>query len=411
MNKKLHVILAATIVCHAVGSDNNNMPPALQNHGNTCYLNSTLQCFNNLPLAKTYCNDGYKKLQKTNDQNMHLLRAFTANMQYMNNSLYKNSFETQAKNVTGCMQQETGSNNTQHDATELIRKAIGGLEALFSNNNERKKLFNIRYDGIITDSNGNQLNEKREHTTWPLQIGPFSGNDIPPDRTNIAQLLCNHTFKKEQIEYNGNSNANKEDQITSLPEYVTVQTTPQQFSYNELLQQWCGETPTGSPLNSDIIVPEQVQFCKNNHQSSHPFILPLISQSGEEKGLVPYRLNSCIVYKGNGSSGHYWAHVRKGEQWYKCDDTTITKEDTFPRKWNATTGIIPYLLFYERVNNDQLSQQADNYDLNAWNDTSPVVIPWWHRYKTPLIYGGFGSATLAAASIIYNMMHNDNKNS
>lgn len=56
-----------------------------------------------------------------------------------------------------------------------------------------------------------------------------------------------------------------------------------------------------------------------------------------------YSLYAVVIHSGNMENGHYTCFVRYGDEWYKCDDHTITK---------ATTKQVllsrAYLLFYSR---------------------------------------------------------------
>lgn len=61
-----------------------------------------------------------------------------------------------------------------------------------------------------------------------------------------------------------------------------------------------------------------------------------------------YRLNSVTFHDG----GHYFAFVRRGEQWYKADDSVVeaiplARMQEIAQKGEYKKGVVPTLLFYE----------------------------------------------------------------
>jgi ubiquitin carboxyl-terminal hydrolase 16/45 len=74
----------------------------------------------------------------------------------------------------------------------------------------------------------------------------------------------------------------------------------------------------------------------------------------ESKGLPQnYRLRAVVSHSGRLQGGHYLAYVRAGEhgeddeQWFRCDDSTVTGAD-IEAALSEANAFTPYLLFYER---------------------------------------------------------------
>jgi ubiquitin C-terminal hydrolase len=44
-----------------------------------------------------------------------------------------------------------------------------------------------------------------------------------------------------------------------------------------------------------------------------------------ELGDARYSLIGMVVRPGGGETGHYWANVKKCDQWYHCDDSSISQ--------------------------------------------------------------------------------------
>lgn len=314
------------------------------------------------------------------------------------------------------MQKLTNSNATQQDASELITYVMSQLE----NNNAYNadlldKLFNTGNRTIIIDpATNDRLNNPKSDKAWPIHIGPFSEYDAPQERTSIGSLLVSHTFADESVEYTDATNttysdARKKHEITRLPEYLPIQTTLRYMTQAQQERMLYGYTPQSTPLNTTIDVPEVLQFTTEDNGSSSDAIPLISSEHGQHKGIVSYLLNSCIAYSGNGSSGHYWAYVRKGDQWYTCNDSNISPYE-FQPTWNLASGVTPYFLVYECIDNEELrdyqkrvKQKRSTSQHNATMHTaSTTESPYitraheiWNRYQQPVMFGAGAITTMA----------------
>lgn len=56
-----------------------------------------------------------------------------------------------------------------------------------------------------------------------------------------------------------------------------------------------------------------------------------------------YRLFACIVHRGQFSTGHYYAYVKKENSWYRCDDAKVDEV-----KQDEVMKSQAYMLFYSR---------------------------------------------------------------
>lgn len=62
-----------------------------------------------------------------------------------------------------------------------------------------------------------------------------------------------------------------------------------------------------------------------------------------------YDLNSAIFYKQDLSSGHYTAYVKVEENWYFCNDSTITRLNKSIKDYKDLDQVrSPYILFYKQ---------------------------------------------------------------
>lgn len=105
----------------------------------------------------------------------------------------------------------------------------------------------------------------------------------------------------------------------------------------------------GCGKNSHITKLDQIRFC--------PLILVLSFNRYHHRELINYpieftidnkiiyKLKAQIIHRGSLHGGHYYAEVKRGENYYICNDSSIVKIPNF-NKYNYDA----YMLFYERTN-------------------------------------------------------------
>jgi len=81
--------------------------------------------------------------------------------------------------------------------------------------------------------------------------------------------------------------------------------------------------------------------------------LPVSDDGGEH--LSPFVLSALVYHAGaTAKSGHYFAYVRRGAQWWLCNDHTIA--ELYPQQFESTAvqlhGLL-YLAFYEHAQQAQ----------------------------------------------------------
>jgi uncharacterized UBP type Zn finger protein len=85
-----------------------------------------------------------------------------------------------------------------------------------------------------------------------------------------------------------------------------------------------------------------------------------------------YHLNSIIVHQGRGlDSGHYFAMVKSGKQWYKIDDATVSRVTE-----NKVLRQKAYLLFYNKVNKAEDHEvEDDDHEVEAEDEEADDYKP------------------------------------
>ena len=84
--------------------------------------------------------------------------------------------------------------------------------------------------------------------------------------------------------------------------------------------------------------------------------------SGDGEGPQPstkYELVAVSNHMGGLGGGHYTAYAKRGDQWYNCNDSSVHAV-----KAEAVRTSQAYVLFYRRVDNEQVEAAAGNQDLS-----------------------------------------------
>ncbi len=106
-------------------------------------------------------------------------------------------------------------------------------------------------------------------------------------------------------------------------------------------------------------------------RQENPLSFPLYNLSfkryftDQTKDQGPYELIGAIMHSGSANYGHYTAYVKAGNQWYYCNDETITKLNEEDMEKIATQGYglnkktLPTTLVYERSQTRRIFPAAE----------------------------------------------------
>ena len=306
----------------------------LKNLGNTCFMNSSLQCiFNSEKL--------FENLQKINTENNNKLRM-TKELLLLKEWVEKGETIIDPKKIKDILAEtiEKYRYNEQNDANEFI---------IIFLNNLLKELYEIgKYD-----------------------TGKIPINEIELDAFNKLEkkfFLKNKSFllnlfygrlKKEYICENGHLCLVKFNNFNTL-------TLPPQNDKNELIDLlklyqsdkkiddtiFCNicETKKHYSIKTTIYnIPEYfiISLEKEKLYSSKGIKYPKILETKdfmESKNNEKYSLNSLIVYFGDKNSGHYAAKCDKNDNWYYISDTIFSYIDK-----SEINDKNAKILFYQKI--------------------------------------------------------------
>jgi ubiquitin carboxyl-terminal hydrolase 8 len=334
----------------------------LINIGNTCFLNSTIQCLSHtLKLTDYFLS---RKFLDDNDENNKRKKEYKLLNSYINllinmwetNQLIKpksflESLSTQIVKYSRLQQQDSHeclmyildnihkalsyeievciSGNPKNKSDKLIKQSLESWKSFYENDfSYIIELFTgMVYNKITCLSEKCEFEENifEPYNCLSLDI-PFSNSDVTVD---IHTCLEKHfqdnekikSWKCEKCKLNG---CNKKSNLWSLPDNLIIQ-----------LKRFNNEG--SNKLNK---ISKQVQFPIDDLN-----LTKYISQDKNDPNNYIYSLYAVNYHSGSLNSGHYWSCCKNlDDSWYLFNDGHVTK-------FNPENDVLykdAYLLFYYR---------------------------------------------------------------
>jgi len=340
-------------VCGAVG---------LRNLGNTCFMNSTLQCLSNTPrLTQYFREDRYNKDINRNNplgQKGELAIAYADLIKAMWGSQYKTVAPVEFKKVIAQVQPRF-SGYQQHDSSELLQFLLDGLHEDL--NRVLDKPFTLSVDdqgrpdeevakeawsrhlkrnkSIIVDLCQGQLKsvvrcpdcERKSVTFDPFM---FVSVPIPSRKKNVKLNDCLKEFSKGEVldpqnawycrDCKKHQCATKKIDLWALPATLIIHF--KRFHFDQ---------------NSREKIETMIDFPINNLNMKNW----IVNEKTDEKDCI-YNLFAVSNHMGNLGGGHYTAYAKNltDNKWYHLNDESVSP---LSNASNAKTQSA-YVLFYQR---------------------------------------------------------------
>lgn len=318
------------------------------NIGNTCYMNSILQCLNCSKEFITYfLNNNYLEDLKDNNHKELCIEYHKVMNKYWetNNNIKPNNLKNIINKLTSLF-----DNNDQHDSQEFLSIFLDLLHTGIKYN------ISITYTGNIKNIhdrhavNAIKMWYKIYNTDYSFIIQHFFGQ-------YIQELTCGNCEYKL---YNYEPYC-----ILTLPMYDNIYDSLINFTKIEILkgdENWlCEKCNNNSYAKKKINIWKSpniliIQFKRFNYlnEKNDSYISYPINNLNLKNYIYGYEETDCIYnlkaincHDGSMSFGHYYSYCMNyiNNKWYEYNDDTITEVDNLDDLITNNA----YLLFYQKI--------------------------------------------------------------
>lgn len=350
MKKYVKITVLVVLLCNFCYV--NSWPPSLANCDNTCFLNASVQVLYNIrPLTDLLLKESTPYSQETVQYYYtEMIRKFEAKKggtqafpfscdgKVADSGDPDITLEMLDKNAYKVLGRQECS---QQDATDFIFAFLSKLIEESSDNIIKAQLRSTfeftQPSELVCPAIPNLSLPKYESTTREDHLYLFlpAQNEIGSNLTTLGNCFKNY-FAKEDIE-NVKDNLGRERPmctkqliLSSSPEILMVGLK----RYTKDLQR----------LSHSIVIPAELN------------VADFVKNGKSDASTHQYELIGVVVQGGGFEGGHYWAYVKdEKDQWYKCDDSSITSVSFESFKGDRDRS---YFVIYQKLSSEEVAKRA-----------------------------------------------------
>uniref|UniRef100_A0A3P9M1N0 Ubiquitin carboxyl-terminal hydrolase n=1 Tax=Oryzias latipes TaxID=8090 RepID=A0A3P9M1N0_ORYLA len=351
-------VLVSTFMGLIINQAKNKSPQGLvglRNLGNTCFMNSILQCLSNTSELRDYCLRNVHRLDVNNRTNAALMEEFakltqslwtSVNIEAISPSDFRSEIQRVAPKFVGCNQQDAqeflrslldGLHNEVNRVTVRPRSSVEDFDH-YSDEEKSKRMWNLylaREDSKVVDLFVGQLKSSLTCTVCGFRstmFDPFWDLSLPIAQERPGEVTlkdCLRLFTKEDVlDGEEKPTCNKCKARRKCTKRFSIQKFPQILVIH--LKRFSDSNSRSSKLSTFVNFPlkelDLREFSADN--SEHPV----------------YNLYAVSNHTGNTLGGHYTAYCRNPAlgEWYSYNDSRVS-----PISSGQVRTSNAYVLFYE----------------------------------------------------------------
>jgi len=333
----------------------------LRNRGNTCYLNTSLQCLSHLPLLTDYflsntyipdLNNRFHELKEKKKNEIILTKEYAKLIK----ALWTSTTSIEPKTFHELIQKydDNFSGYDQQDSHESLALILDYLHEGLKYDVEFNYTGNIKnqLDEIVVESIKNW--QKEHNNKYSIIAELFFGQFI--NKINSLELDTKDQLISKNFEMFNS---------LSLPVHGnTLYDSLSKYFEKEILESKFLDEKSGKYIDAYreiklMRVPKYLTIILKRYKSHHSKTHNIISFPIDDLDLSYYadgydkincilKLISIGCHVGGLNGGHYFSICRhKNEKWYKYDDDDVSEFDIISEKNNLFKN--GYILIYEKI--------------------------------------------------------------